>query len=201
MTGVGWSGSAIPAIMACCSVMCSAGALHCGLGGTHCASRKRRVNAVRRLRTVVEGERTLPESPKTRLHLVLTQCANIDSRADRTCKPCLLLSCYQAVGGLRLAGPALSFAKPPSDKNQDKQNASSCGADLAPVDIPGLCRPQMQLMFLSRSRTERRSCRGCAGYKQFGCRKEPGRPVPIGRDNVRYCGQRTLKLTSQNRRD
>jgi hypothetical protein len=53
---------------------------------------------------------------------------------------------------------------------------------------PGLCRPQMQLMSLSRSRTERRSCRGCAGRKQFGRRKEPGRSVPIGRDNVRYCG-------------
>ena len=36
---------------------------------------------------------------------------------------------------------------------------------------------------------------------QFGRRKGLGRPVPIGRDNVRYCGQRTLKLTSQNRRD
>src|SRR4029077_10368992 len=46
---------------------------------------------------------------------------------------CLLrpLSCYQAVGGLRLAGPALSFAKPPSDKDQDKQNASRLRADLA----------------------------------------------------------------------
>ena len=58
--------------------------------------------------------------PKNGLHLVLTQCADIDSRADRPSKPCLLLSCYQAVGGLRLAGPALSFAKPPSDKNQNK---------------------------------------------------------------------------------
>ena len=56
------------------------------------------------------------------------------------------------------------------------------------VDTPGLCRPRMQLISLSRSRTERRSCRGCAGRKQFGRRKEPGRPVPIGRDNVRYCG-------------
>jgi len=86
--------------------------------GTHCAPRKRRVSAVKRLSTVVESERTLPEPLKTRLHLVLTQCADIDSRADRTSKPCLLLSCYQAVGCLRLAGPALSFAKPPSDKTR-----------------------------------------------------------------------------------
>jgi hypothetical protein len=131
LTGVGWSGSAVPAIMACCLVMRSAGPLDCGSGGTHCASKKRRVNAVRRLSTVVESERTLPEPRKTRLHLVLTQCADIDSRADRTSKPCLLLSCYQAVGGLRLAGPALSCAKPPSDKNQDKQDASRFGVDLA----------------------------------------------------------------------
>jgi hypothetical protein len=41
-----------------------------------------------------------------------------DISTNRTLR---LLSCYQAVGGLRLAGPALSFAKPPSDKNQDKQ--------------------------------------------------------------------------------
>src|SRR5260370_40919709 len=41
------------------------------------------------------------------------------------------LSCNQAVRGLRLAGPALSFAKPPSDQNHDKQNASRCRADLA----------------------------------------------------------------------
>lgn len=61
-------------------------------------------------------ERTLPEPRKTRLHLVLTQCADIDSRADRTTKPCLLLSCYQAVDVSRLVSRALSFAKPPSDK-------------------------------------------------------------------------------------
>ena len=42
-----------------------------------------------------------------------------------------LLSCSQAVSGRRLAGPALSFAKPLSDKNQDKQNASRLRADLA----------------------------------------------------------------------
>jgi len=54
------------------------------------------------------------------------------------------------------------------------------------VDMPGLCRPQVQLMSPSRSRAERRSCRGCAGRLQFGRRKEPRRAVPIGRDNVRY---------------
>jgi hypothetical protein len=43
---------------------------------------------------------------------------------DPTGRTLRLLSCYQAVGGLRLAGPALSFARPPSDKDQDKQNAS-----------------------------------------------------------------------------
>ena len=47
-----------------------------------------------------------------------------------------LLSCYQAVGCLRLAGPALSFAKPPSDKNQAKQDASRFSADLTQL----ICR-------------------------------------------------------------
>src|SRR5215471_1540074 len=53
------------------------------------------------------------------------------SSALRPGRTSRLLSCYQAVNGLRLAGPALSFAKPPSDKNQDKQNASRFRADLA----------------------------------------------------------------------
>jgi hypothetical protein len=79
----------------------------------------------------IQSERTLLKLPKNGLHLVLTQCADIDSRADRPSKPCLLLSCYQAVGSLRLASPALSFAKPPSDKSRDKQNASRFRADLA----------------------------------------------------------------------
>src|SRR5260370_32287080 len=48
--------------------------------------------------------------------------------------------------------------------------------------MPGLCRPQVQLMSLSRSRAERRSCRGCAGRLQFGRGKATGRPVPIGRE-------------------
>jgi hypothetical protein len=116
--------------------MCSALALDCGSGVTHCTSKKRRVSAVRRLSTGVESERTLPKPPKTSLHLVLTQCADSNSRADRSSKPRLLLSCYQAVGCLRLAGPALSFAKPPSDKNQAKQDASRFSADLTQL----ICR-------------------------------------------------------------
>ena len=91
----------------------------------------------------IQSERTLLKLPKNGLHLVLTQCADIDSRADRPSKPCLLLSCYQAVGGLRLAGPALSFAKPPSDKDQDKQNASrlqrrSCRTHRSRVSEPSI---------------------------------------------------------------
>jgi hypothetical protein len=69
------------------------------------------------------------------------------------------------------------------------------------VDTPGLCRPQMLLMSLSRSRTERRSCRGCAGRLQFGRSKATGRPVPTGRDNVGSCGSETPKQTLQNPRD
>jgi hypothetical protein len=34
------------------------------------------------------------------------KCADIDSRADRTSKPCLLLSCYQAVDVSRLVSRA-----------------------------------------------------------------------------------------------
>ena len=94
------------------------------------------MNAVRRLSPVVKSERTLLKLPKNGLHLVLTQCADTSSRADRPSKPCLLLSCYQAVGCLRLAGPALSFAKPPSEKDQDKHDASSFRVDLAQL----ICR-------------------------------------------------------------
>ncbi len=132
LTGVGWSGSdASKRSRLGCVVMCSAVALDCGSDGTHCVSRKQRLSAIRKLGMGIQSERTLLKLPKNGLHLVLIQCADIDSRAHRNSKPCLLLSCYQAVGGLRLAGPALSFAKPPSDKNQDKQNASRFRADLA----------------------------------------------------------------------
>jgi hypothetical protein len=55
------------------------------------------------------------------------------------------------------------------------------------VDMLGLCRPQVQFMSPGRSSTERRSWRGCTGRMQFGRRKGPRRPVPTGRDNVRYC--------------
>jgi len=68
----------------------------------------------------------------------LAMCAHSRKSAIRPCtisRPTAAhlapLSCYQAVGGLRLAGPALSFAEPPSDKNQDKQNTSRFRADLA----------------------------------------------------------------------
>ena len=50
---------------------------------------------------------------------------------DRPRRTLVALSCYQAVGCLRLTGPALSFAKPLSDKNQDKHDASRFRADLA----------------------------------------------------------------------
>jgi hypothetical protein len=73
--------------------------------------------------------RTLPEPRKTRLHLVLTQCADIDSRADRPSKPCLLLSCYQAVGGLRSGVPFSLLAKLRSDKSQAQRADCSFRAD------------------------------------------------------------------------
>ncbi len=104
------------------------------------------MNAVRRLSTVVESERTLLKRLKTRLHLVLTQCADIDSRADRTSKPCLLLSCYQAVGGLRSASPALSFAKVRSNKSQVncRDNRFRAGS-LQPLGRIFACRTHVML--------------------------------------------------------
>jgi hypothetical protein len=132
LTGVGWSGSdASKRSWLGCVVICSVVALDCESDGKHCVSREQRLSAIRKLGMGIQSARTLLKLPKNGSHLVLTQCADIDSRADRPSKPCLLLSCYQAVGGLRHAGPALSFAKPPSDNNHDKQNVSRFGADLA----------------------------------------------------------------------
>jgi hypothetical protein len=137
LTGVGWSGSdASKRSWLGCVVMCSAVALDCESDGTHCVSRKQRLSAIRKLGMGIQSERTLLKLPKSGSHLVLTQCADIDSRANRPSKPCLLLSCYQAVGCLRLAGPAPSFAKPPSDKGQDKRDTSRFSADLAQL----ICR-------------------------------------------------------------
>ena len=51
--------------------------------------------------------------------------------------PCVALSCYQAVGGLRLAGPALSFAKLRSGKSQAKRPGSRLRTD----SLQSLCRP------------------------------------------------------------
>jgi hypothetical protein len=59
------------------------------------------------------------------------QCADKPLRPKGASERQFALSSHQAVGGLRLSRPALSFAKPPSDKNQDKQNASRFRADLA----------------------------------------------------------------------
>jgi hypothetical protein len=47
-------------------------------------------------------------------------CFMFENACDPTGHTLRLLSCHQAVGGLRLAGPAKFFAKPPSNKNQDK---------------------------------------------------------------------------------
>jgi len=77
----------------------------------------------------IQSERTLLKLPKNGLHLVLTQRADSNSRADRTSKPRLLLSCHRSVGGLRLASPALSYAKLRSDKDQAKRLDSSLRAE------------------------------------------------------------------------
>jgi hypothetical protein len=78
-----------------------------------------------------------PEPPKTRLHLVPTQCADIGSRPDRTGKPRLLLSCYQAVDVPRLVSRALSFDKLRSGKNQVRCEDGSFRADSSvPKQIP-----------------------------------------------------------------
>jgi hypothetical protein len=69
------------------------------------------------------------------------------------------LSCYQAVGGLRLAGPALSFAKLRSGKSQAKRPGSRLRAD----SLQSLCRPlgrSPRVMFGNRPRQGCRS-RGC----------------------------------------
>lgn len=88
-----------------------------------------------------------------------------------------------SVGGLRLTGPSLRQTAIGQKRGQAEREQVPRG--FGAIDIPRPCRPQVQLMSLSRSRKERRSCLGCAGRMQFGRRKEP---VPIGRDNVRYCG-------------
>ena len=112
--------------------MCSASALDCEVGGTRCPSRRQRLSAIRKLSTDIQSERTLLKLPKNGLHLVLTQCADSNSRANRTSKPCLLLSCCQAVGGLRLAGRALSFAKLRSGKNREGHRKSRFRAGFVP---------------------------------------------------------------------
>jgi hypothetical protein len=75
--------------------------------------------------------------PKNGLHLALTQCADIDSRADRHSKPCLLLSCYQAVDVLCLAGPALSFA----NCDQAKTRRNRPGSKRRAGSLQSLWRP------------------------------------------------------------
>jgi hypothetical protein len=114
------------------------------------------VNAVRRLSTVAESERTLSEALKTRLHPVLTQCADIDSRADRTSKPCLLLSCYQAVDCLCFAHPALAFAK--RDRRKDKPTAPTENSEQIRC---GRCADLHDRGRFARWRPGCRSCCGC----------------------------------------
>jgi len=122
-------------------------------------------------------------------HLALNQCAGKDfSIADerRVRERQFALSCCQAVGGLPLTSPALSFAKIATGQKPGQAGRAQVPRGFGVVHIPGLCRPQMQLMSLSRLRTVRRSC--CAGRRQFGRSKVSGRLVPIGRDYVGYCG-------------
>jgi hypothetical protein len=107
-----------------CVVLCSAVALDRMPSCAHCGSRRRRLSGVRRLSTGVESERTLPEPLKTFPHLVLTQCADTSSRADRPSKPCLLLSCYRSVGSLVLADLARSLAELRSNKTETTHHES-----------------------------------------------------------------------------
>jgi hypothetical protein len=131
LTGVAWSGSAAAKrSWPSCVVLCSAVARDRGLSFAHCASRRRRLNTVRKLDRGVESERTLPELVKTCLHLALAQCADSDSRADRVSKPRLLLSCYQAVDVLRFASRAPFFDKLRSGKSREEHRQSKFHAGL-----------------------------------------------------------------------
>jgi hypothetical protein len=165
--------------------MCSVGALDCWSGGTHCASRKRRVSAVRRLSAGVESERTLAEPLKTSLHLVLTQCADNDSRADRTSKPCLLLSCYRAVDLSRLVSRAPFSGKLRSGKIRGEHNLSKSGAGL----VPSICWLFDELHVLLR---RSRRTFGVAAVSPVICNSGAGWrgqiTVPTGNENVRCCG-------------
>jgi hypothetical protein len=60
-----------------------------------------------------------------------------------------LLSCYQAVGGLRLAGPAQPFATLRSDKNPDQHVGSTLRAGSLQLlygrTVTGKCNPSSLL--------------------------------------------------------
>jgi hypothetical protein len=105
------------------------GALDCESDGIHCVSRKQRLSAIRKLGMGIQSERTLLKLPKSGLHLVLTQCADIDSRANRPSKPCLLLSCYQAVEVSCLVHRAPFYDKLRSGKNREEHRKSRFHAD------------------------------------------------------------------------
>jgi hypothetical protein len=89
------------------------------------------------------------------------------------------LAPFMLLSSGRLSAPHRSFAI--LRQSAIGQKPGQAGREQVPrgsgaVDMPGPCRPPMQLM-PGRSRTERRSCGGCAGRMQFRRRKATVRSV------------------------
>jgi hypothetical protein len=115
LTGLGWSGSASPGAEGAATSSQDQFRRHIAL--SCCAQSRTRILAMCGYARKIAISLCTVTRP-TAAHLVL-------------------LSCYQAVGGLRLAGPAPSFAKLRSGKSQAKHPGSRLRAD----SLLSLCRP------------------------------------------------------------
>jgi hypothetical protein len=151
--------------------MCSAGAPDCGV----------RRHTLRVEETKSECRQKVEHSCRERAHIArgtenpATPCPNPMCRHRLSRRPhqqTLFAFILLSSGGLSAPRRSCAILRQTAIGQKPGQaERQQVPRGFGSVDTPGLCRPQMQLISLSRSRTERRSCRGCAGHRQFGRRK------------------------------